>query len=440
MNGQLFPLLLSMLLQNPNGETMPEPNRNGTTFGNPAAILPGNSMSAPPAAFARGQQNVGYVSDPSDANKFCLIVQIPPDKMGEFARGPLGQELEVDVPDEIRNIRIEKVIFRIGTGPIERILPKPNTLSDNRTLTNPPQVVDLINRSPVSIDQTRPPTNLATVAQNGPGFANNATMGNIGNAPFSNDLGTYPPGVPNALNERSRPSGSLGMGTGNTGLDVSYNASPNTQANGSRPEVLPYSQNPTQARDGYSSVKSPFSNLLQPSQTNATNPVYASSTYPYAAGNNSTPNVSGTNSNRQYNMASNPTNPPAYYDGQFAQQNSQQLGPQSGYAPTPSLAQAQQYGQPVQQQVPIYAGSNLYAPPQMNAYLQTPVSVPKTAYQPSLADQTEEALLAKDKLLPFLLLLSIVVNVYLGVWMSHQKSVYRQKLGNLRGIPASDLA
>lgn len=446
MNGQLFLLLFSMLLQNPNSETMPDLNRNGTAFGNSAAILPGNPVSAPPAAFARGQQNVGYVSDPSDGNKFCLIVQIPPDKMGEFARGPLGQEMEVAVPDEIRNVQIEKVIFRIGTGPIERILPIPTTLSESRTFTNSPKVVDLNNRSTVAIDQTRPPTNLATVAQSGAGFATNTTLGNNGNPPsFSNDVGTYPPFNPNALNDRSRPAGGLGnsgfgMTSGNTALDGNYIASLSGQANGSRPEVLPYNQNPTQARDGFSSVKSPFSNLLQPSQTIATNPGYASSTYPYAAGNNTTPNALGTNSNRQYNLASNSTNPPAYYDGQFGQQNSQQLGSQSGYVPTPSLAQTQLYGQSVQQQQPNYVSQNPYAAPQMNAYSQVPVPVQTPPYTTLLADQTEESRLATNKLLPFLLLFSIVVNVYLGFWMSHQKSVYRQKLGNLRGIPASDLA
>jgi len=419
MNGQLFLLLLSMLFQNPNGEILPDLNRNGTAFGNPAATLPGNSMSAPQAPFARGQQNVGYASDPSDGNKFCLIVQIPPDKMGEFARGPVGQEMEVAVPDEIRNVRIEKVIFRIGTGPIERILPIPTTLSNSRTFTNPPQVVDLNNRSTVPIDQPRPPTNLTIVAQNGPGFAANTTLGNNGNLPsFNNDGGTYPPGVSSALNDRSLSS----------------------QANGSRPDVMPLNQNPTQARDGFSGAKSSFSNLLVPSQTNATNPGYASSTYPYSAGNNTTPNALGTNSNRQYNMASNSTNPPAYYDSQFSQQNSQQLGSQSGYVPTPSLAQTQLYGQSVQQQQPNYVSQNPYAAPQMNAYSQVPVPFQKPTYPPLLADQTEESQLATNKLLPFLLLFSIVVNVYLGFWMSHQKSVYRQKLGNLRGIPASDLA
>jgi len=400
-----------MMLQNPNGEILPELNRNGTAFGNSSALQPGNPASAIPAPFVRGQQNVGYATDPSDGNKFCLIVQIPPDKIGEFARGRDGQEMTVSVPDEIRNVRIEKVIFRIGTDPVERILPNPNTLSDSRTFANPPQVVDLNIRSTVPIDQPRPPANMATVAQNGAGFANNSTLGNIGNAPsFNNDGGTYPPVLPSALN---------------------------SHANGSRTDVMPFNQNPTQARDGFSGAKSSFSNLFVPSQTNATNPGYASSTYPYAS-NNSTPNALGTNPNRQYNMASNSTNPPAYYDSQFGQQNSQQLGPQSGYAPSPSLVQSQLYGQPVQQQ-PNYLTTTPYPAPQISPYLQTPVPI-KPTYPPSLGDQIEESQIAKDKLLPFLLLFSIVVNVYLGFWMSHQKSVYRQKLGNLRGLPASDLA
>ena len=447
MNGQLLLLLLSMLLQNPNGEILPERNRNGTAFGNPTALLPGNPASAIPEPFARGQQNVGYASDPSDGNKFCLIVQIPPDKIGEFARGPVGQEMTVSVPDEIRHVRIEKVIFRIGTDPVERILSNPTTLSDSRPFTNPPQVVDLNNRSIVPIDQTRTPTNLATVAQSGAGFGTNTTFGNNGNASsssYNNDGGTYPPVVPNALNDRSRLSSGLGnsglgMTSGNTALDGNYNASLSGQANGSRPDVMPFNQNPTQPRDGFSGIKSSVNNFLVPSQTNSANSGYASSTFPYAAGNSTTPNTSGTNSSRPYNIASNSTNPPAYYDGQFGQQNSQQLGPQSGYTPTPSLLQSQQYGQPVQLQQPNYVSQNPYAAPQISPYLQAPVPV-KATYQPALVDPTDDSRVASNKLLPFLLLFSIVVNVYLGVWMSHQKSVYRQKLGNLRGISASDLA
>ena len=47
--------------------------------------------------------------------------------------------------------------------------------------------------------------------------------------------------------------------------------------------------------------------------------------------------------------------------------------------------------------------------------------------------------LTKEKLLPSLLLFSIVVNVYLGMWMKHSRTRYRELLSNMRGIPVSDL-
>ena len=152
MNGQLLLLLLSMLLQNINSEVLPPPNRDGAGFGGNSAILPGNPVSAPTAVSppVRGKRQIGYASDPLDGNKFCLIIQIPPEEIGEFARGPAGQELTAPVPDEIRTYRLDKVIFRIGTDPVEKILPNPTALSDNRPFSSGPQIVDLNNRTTVS--------------------------------------------------------------------------------------------------------------------------------------------------------------------------------------------------------------------------------------------------------------------------------------------------
>ena len=430
MNGQLFLMLLSMLLQNPSSEVLPGPNRNGAGFGN-SAILPGNAVSGPPASMppVRGRRQTGYAVDPLDG-KFCLIIQIPPDEIGEFARGPAGQELTASVPEEIRNFRIEKVLFRIGTAPVEKNLPNSSALSESRTSTNPPQIVDLNNRTTVPIDQVRPSGNLATVAQNGLGFGGNATMNSNGNPPtFNNEVGTFPPVVPNAMNDRSRPISSSGdTGIGGTGRDLNYG------------QNTTFGQNATQARDGFTGPKSTFGNLLVPSQTNSGNSPYASSNNPYSPGNNTNPMTLGTNANRQYNIAANPNSPSSYYDSQLGQQNGQPLVPQGGFAPPPSQLQAQQYGQlPLQQ--PPYAGANQYGTSPMGEYAQRQVSVPKIS-SPILtsSELLEDPQIARDKLLPFLLLFSIVVNVYLGFWMSHLRTRYRQLLSNMRGIPVSDLA
>ena len=289
MNGQLFLVLIAMLLQNSGADVLPTPNRSLP------APLPSAFPATPPILPtdpARARCTTGYGTDPQDG-KFCLIIQIAPDAIGAFAKGTMGQELAANVPDEIRNLRIDKVIVRVGSSPVERNLPNPQMLSQDRP---------------------------------------------------SSSGDNYPP-------------------------------------------------------------KTPFYNPIKPHQNNL-NSGYA---------------TTGQN---------------GYYDSSTA-------NPGIYAGATPSQAQSQQYGAlPTQQPTP-YLSSNQYPPGTNNPSFATmPIPVPRQNYPPVLIPENtvDEQTLGKDKLLPFLLLFSIVCNVYLGFWMSHLRTRYRQLLSNMRGIPVSDLA
>jgi len=108
--------------------------------------------------------------------------------------------------------------------------------------------------------------------------------------------------------------------------------------------------------------------------------------------------------------------------------------------------------QPPLTQQPTFAQAPIQPPQNNSANGQGPYY--SASNYPSLASRTtggailppgadptldDPAAASKDKLLPFMLLFSIVGNVYLGLWMSHLRSRYRQLLSNMRGIPVADL-
>ncbi len=472
MNGPLFLVLIAMLLQNPGAEVFPTPNR-----GLPAPLPSAFPASQPilPTDPASTRCTTGYGTDPQDG-KFCMIIQIAPDAMGAFAKGTMGQELAANVPDEIRNLRIDKVLVRVGSGPVERNLPNPQMLSESRPSGNQPHLNDLVNRTTVPIDSPRSSNVLNASGAGGTGLGNNGGIGGVANngayGAQNNNTEVFPNSLSNAANpsnysDRSRlgnPGNNAGL-NGPPGLPVSDNLnsnfgnqSPNSRSNDVVPNNYP-STGPSALSTGDNFMpKTPFYNPIKPNQNN-TNSGYATNAYPSTnafpstqgnlalQGNLSTQGnlasqgnmASSNNYNRPYTPLANNFNatngPNGYYDSSTA-------NPGIYAGASPSQAQAQQYGAlPTQQPTP-YLSSNQYPAGTNNQSLATmTIPGPRQNYPPSTSENAvDEQTLGKDKLLPFLLLFSIVCNVYLGFWMSHLRTRYRQLLSNMRGIPVSDLA
>ncbi len=422
MNGQLFLLLISMMMQIPRGDVMPG---NGSAVGSPTG-LPAPAPVLPNDAFG-SQCVVGWGTDMHDG-KFCMIIQIAPEAIAAFAKGPQGQELPADVPDGIRN-RIQKVIVRIGNGPVERNPPSPQSMSDGRTTGNLPHLANLDNRSTVPID--RFPAVLP--ASGGTGLPNGSAQLNAGS--IANN-GSYTPGG------MGTSSPGFAGSTGSTGFDNGTNAYPGSLPTGSRNEVSPFGATTMSNRDGFQPAQTktqPFS-FLQSNPTNPSASGFPSSLYPSTQGNNYATQgnyASGTNNSRPYTPLANNTNPatgaPSYNDGSMAQQP---FYPNN----SPSLAQSQQYGVPVTQQTNPYSSTNLYPIGATPNYAGVPIPGRSGANPTTTTNEVfDDQPITREKLLPSLLLFSIVVNVYLGMWMKHSRTRYRELLSDKRGIPLSDL-
>ena len=443
MNGQLLLLLISMLMQNPGGDLLPAPNRNGSQ-GFPSG-LPANAPVLPPD-MAAANSAVGWGTDKSDG-KFCMIIQIAPEAIAAFAKGLQGQELTADIPESIRN-RIEKVIVRIGNGQVERNPPNPQSISENRPNGNWPQIATLENRSPVTIDQQpRPP----------------ALFNASGGSGLPKENGQLNPG---SMVNNGHPVGTFASNGSNTGGFAGApgydNGNPilGNLPTSARNDLLP--NTPSSAKDGFQPMQNRPLDFLQRSNSGA--PGLPSSSYPSSQGNYANqPNYSiqgyanpnqgypnqgnvPSSTNRPYSQVAQNTNPVSNYNDNFTAQPPNTNSNSPPYTQPnipPSIAQSQQYGAPPLQQPSQYAPTHPYLAGSNTSFLTTPPPV-RTPTNPNLQTNynltNDDQALSKDKLIPFLLLFSIVGNVYLGLWMSHLRARYRQLLSNMRGIPVSDLS
>lgn len=479
MNGLLTLFIVSVIAQ--AGEILPEPNRTG-------ASIPVSAPVSPPVATGSSCA-VGWGKDPDGV--FCMIMQISPDAIATFAQGEKGQELPVDIPPEIRQ-QIQRVIVRVGTGPVEKNPPNPQLMSSARDPTNTVPFVanaysqtTVDNRSPVSIDM--PPRSTEVLPTGGGGQLGLHQLGNPPTANFGSDpnsghdaLGKYANfnqgsnqgSVGNGLSTSGPSTNGLSTnGLSTSGLSTSgpTTSGPSTNwpmTNGLRGnsafpssmnnanEVMPNTTGATQhynSNDGFQPAARTSTNFLRGAAgtgygTSGNSYQPSSSTYnpsnpnpnQYATGTNYQPNNSAFNNRGTIpRVATNPASSPLNYN----EGNSIMPSPlQSGFQtnPSPSLSQMQQYNQSQPPTPNQYASAPYYSNASVAPWGSPPL--PRQPQQPPLG--TDPATLEpapKDKLVPFLLLFSIVGNVYLGLWMGHVRSKYRQLLSNMRGVPISDL-
>jgi hypothetical protein len=486
MNGLLTLFIVSVIAQ--AGEILPEPNRTGPSI--PVSTGPSIPVSAPvyPPVATGSSCTVGWGKDPDGV--FCMILQISPEAIATFAQGEKGQELPVDIPPEIRQ-QIQRVIVRVGTGPVEKNPPNPQLMSSARDPTNTVPFVanaysqtTVDNRSPVSIDP--PPRSTEVLPTGGGGQLGLQQLGNPPTANFGSDPNSGYDALGKYVNSNQGSNqGSVGNGptmnglttnglTTNglttNGLTTNGLTTNGLRGNGAFPssmnnanDVMPNTTGATQnfnSNDGFQPAARTSTNFLrgaaangsgtgsgigygtsgnsyQPS-SNTYNPSNPSNPNQYATGTNYQPTNSAFNNRGTIpRVATNPGNSPLNFnEGNSIMPPQLQSGFQTN--PSPSLSQMQQYTQSQTPTPSQYASAPYYssasAAPWGSPALQRQPQQPPLGTDPANLEPA-----SKDKLVPFLLLFSIVGNVYLGLWMGHLRTKYRQLLSNMRGVPVSDL-
>jgi hypothetical protein len=481
MNVLLSYLIVSFFAQISNGnfssgEVLPSPSLRGspgaatnimappsiaaplTTSGNGLvnpAILPGN-MSSPAFANSDSPTKIGWGTDPE--NLFCLIIQISPDAIASFAQGQNGQELPVNIPPEFRD-RFQRVVIRVGTGDVERNPPNPASLSSSRN-NAPAMIANLDNRSgfenrtPVSIDRSSELITTSGTGQLGSPSLSAAAAPNSGPAPYVPTQNQVLPNTmaspvnTNPFDRNSAPSltnpNSL-SDAGSRFVNTPQQSPTGFGGTGRSPtdEVFPPG---SAARQDDFLPKSPNrSTTFDFLKTNGSQGYATNGAGGYATSTN--PNLNARNSAQAPYLASNPNQPPlnGFNDSSYA-------GAQGSYPP-PQYQQTTypQTNTSAPYQVPT-VNPNPYAMP--NAPGLTP-NLPQTPpvyrtagasggavtpppYLPA-PEHNEVNAAPRNNLIQFLLLFSIIGNVYLGCWMGYLRQRYRELLCNMRGIPIADL-
>jgi hypothetical protein len=427
-------------------ETLPAPRKLPPAEENTRLISTTTQPpSSPPIATGAptAEAKVGWGVDPSDSSMY-MVIQIAPSAIETFAAGQRGQELTSRIPPMLRN-RIEKVIVRFGTGPVEQF-PSESELASmplpKSTPSQSPQIANLDRRTPVTIDQPRSteviPTASTTQIPIVPGT--NMPSTTIPNTTIPNTTMpstvvsptvTSPPPVWNNNTAAPRPTGTVAS---NDGFAPNNRVVP--------PSLMPFGSTRPTATQGnvtYSGTNN--------SGNNYGNAPYGTSTYgniPLVANNPNTgvyPPVNepilpnGVANNGQMNP---PNSNPGFYN------------PNANYPTNPN------YGVPVSTNGPTYAMQGSLTNPQghlaQGPVLPPPNLLPSTTSGattgsgwrlPPRDEQTE----VRDVLnstrpgswVPFFLVLSFILNVYFGLWLNHLSTKYRHLLANVRGVSMPEL-
>jgi len=484
MSGMLILLAVAILIDEPLPAPASARNEAASTSellpaprGTPpkGARLISTATEAAQAPLGAEECKVGWGVDPKD-NTMYMVIQIAPSALDTFAAGERGQELQSRIPPALRN-RIEKVIVRFGTGPVEQVPPESELVNTPLPNQTSPHIANLDLRSPVNIDAPRsarevvPTASTAqipivpneiypsTAARNTPAPAGVPTSSPFGSPPFPSTanptttapLGTStlgpPPIVPDARSATQPPAWNNNTTTAsrNTGLANDGFAPLNRS--------VPSTLNP---------FGSPRTNAPFPSTTETQgNVTYSGTNFGGGVNAGGNPNLPGNFGNAPL-VASNPNNgiyPPSNQPVLPSNTPNPYYDPSTGQWQQPASNYGTNYGQPVSTNNLPYAANGYAANGYSANNPMLPVPHLANRQLPSTSDPSASGAAASanrngdtsdprtssttstrpGSLVPFFLVLSFILNIYFGLWLNHLRTKYRHLLGSVRGMSPLEL-
>ena len=148
-------LLPAPLITDSKSETLPKPVFVASNMAGNNAAPQSDPTQSPTIANAIAAEDckVGWGTDPTDRSMY-MVIQIAPRAIAQFAAGTQSMELESIIPPALRG-RVQKVIIRVGSGPVEQSPPESELarlpLSQSNT-SSAPTIANLDRRSAVNID------------------------------------------------------------------------------------------------------------------------------------------------------------------------------------------------------------------------------------------------------------------------------------------------
>jgi hypothetical protein len=486
-------LLPAPLLTNPKSETLPKPvlvasNMASNAGNNAAPQLDPASAPTIANAIAAEDCKVGWGTDPTDRSMY-MVIQIAPRAIAQFAAGTQSMELESIIPPALRG-RVQKVIIRVGSGPVEQSPPESELarlpLSQSNT-SSAPTIANLDRRSAVNIDpplsatdptRSSEPSIVSTSGTTQLPVVPGLSLPSTGSAPQSTSFPSTPytgtpvtgvpvtgtpvtgsaiPTYPNEVLPNTPSSTPTVISTPIPSSPSTYSATPSYGGTTAAPAWNNNTQAATQPTDGFAPMPRTVPNTLNPFGTNRASTTAGATNNPNnrvvpatsTAGTSTQGNVTygGTNGTSTsgtsglgagYNLVPHLANNPAGYN---YQNNGAFNNPPPGGYVLPNDPNYTQYNNQ-------YGHNYNHGATLPNAPV---LPIPQVASRPfpstssSIQTQTdssgrplESTYQSRGTLLPFFLVLSFILNIYFGLWLNHLSTKYRHLLGNVRGLATSD--
>jgi len=488
----LFGLLPDELLPAPKTETLPKPLLVASNMEPQAGMVPSVSTPSLPSipsslgTIAAEDCKVGWGTDPIDRSMY-LVIQIAPKAIAQFAAGTQAMELESVIPPALRG-RVQKVIIRVGSGPVEQSPPEselaklPAPYDSSNSPYNAPTIANLDRRAAVNIDP--PPTNREATRSSEANIVSTAGTTQLPVVPGLN-LPSTTPSLPSTSPQTytnevypNTPSASLtnpviggpilstpipSTAPATTTSTPAWNNNTGS-SNGVSASSIPsntYGQ-PNVVNDGFTAMPKTVPNTLNPFGTNRVNTpmtgtpstsamtgsnrvVPATTTTGTTTQGNVTYSSSGTSSSGTSGLGTGYTNVPHMANNpngyNYPATNGYNNPPPGGYVlpNDPGYTQyANQYNS-AQYQV----GAQIPTAPVLPIPQVANRPLPSTAQSSNSANDIANRPLdpsyqSRGTLLPFFLVLSFILNIYFGLWLNHLSTKYRHLLGNVRGLATSE--
>ncbi len=442
------------------GDVVPPSNTFG--IGSPAfatqpvaPYVPAGSVGQAPGlsqdAFSKTNPNVGWKPDSNDPRYLSMVVHIRPDTIPEFMKGVDGRELTHSVPPVIRD-RINSIIIRISNAPPERSPPEAELDAINRQAGNGLAYVKTLgNRGPVDVEQSParrevlPASGPSGPLQNFPPTPSNAINNPNNMVPLDSQV--FPE---NPIDARPAPYGNPpGRFTNAQSNDRANFGSPGLGTSGQQ-EVFPGAPGgPLNDRLGNRSLNNSLStSALDQDYTLGNRNSAGASLVPgsnagsLGAGNNGmrTSLVNPSLGNPSMGQPNGPTYMAQSTPPPWSSSMGQSVPAQPPYAgsmnsPPGYYPGAQSGGYSVPGQVPMFASNS-----PVSTHADIIAARQRELLERPIRTETETAAqIDAQRYMPLLLLFSIVGNVYLGLWLQHLRTRYRNLLGNMRGLSPSEL-